>query len=104
MSEPMRRHTRNVPASSPCRSPSGAPQPVGAAKVNTFVLSAPLPQSYHYPGRGSHPYVSRVHTGVREAATAVPGKNEPFSATLWHAQLPDISRVDLPSRWDPSYA
>lgn len=46
----------------------------------SFVLSAPLPQSYHYPGRGSHPHVSRVHTGVRETATAVPGKKEPSSA------------------------
>lgn len=34
------------------------------AKVSISVLSALLSQSYHYPGRGGHPHVSRVHAGV----------------------------------------
>ena len=66
-------------------SPFRALQPAGATvsrlKGNRdFVLSAPHPQSYHYPGQGCRPHVSRVHTRVRETATAVPGKKEPSSA------------------------
>lgn len=34
------------------------------AKVSISVLSAWLSQSYHYPGGGGHPRVSRVHAGV----------------------------------------
>lgn len=35
-----------------------------SAKVSISVLSASLSQSYHYPGGGGHPHVSRVHAGV----------------------------------------
>lgn len=56
-------------------------QPAGATvsqlEVNREVfVSAPHPKSYRHPGQGSHPHVSRVHTGVRETATTIPGKKK----------------------------
>ncbi len=64
-----------------CCSHLGDPQPAGAPLCKQrFVLSPPLLQSYHYPGRRSHPHFNRVHTRVRETETAVPGKKESFLA------------------------